>query len=546
MDSKLYLCQGIKLDKNYTNVINYSIDNMINLIVSKSVYESDNLNYIDYISETIKVDCPYNIAINCNYLAFQNPRHGNKWYFAFINDVKYEAPKQCTISFTIDVWSTFFDDWTQKPCFVVREHVNDDTVGAHTLDEGLGINNYICEGSGSDPDLLTDGFVAIESTFNPSTNKDFQSISIINNNVFGVQIFVVRNNSTGWHNLLAFILACANRGKSDVIKNIYQVPYTVLDENNDLSAVTFNVHDGPDSPQGTVYEVLPTFTSRKINSNHYDSTGMQVKNNKCKVYPYRYLLVTNNSGTVNKYKFEFFTKNQDNQLTFEIQSAFSVGGSVRAVPTNYLGFSKNYDESIELGKFPNCGWTSDEYTNWLTQNALNQVVDVVPNMLGAGSQAQNSAYNYQQAKASGSSYNTAGSTMNIVGNMAGTVANIIKTENSAQFLTNKLAGSNMGDVNFASKTLRFEYYNMRMSNEDLKIIDDYFTRFGYKINETKMANITGRRYWNYIQIAPSEIIGTGNIASKYMEEINNICRQGVTIWHNHDNIGNYNLDNSII
>ena len=31
-----------------------------------------------------------------------------------------------------------------------------------------------------------------------------------------------------------------------------------------------------------------------------------------------------------------------------------------------------------------------------------------------------------------------------------------------------------------------------------------------------------------------------------MSEINNACRKGVTIWHNHDNVGNYSLDNSII
>jgi len=30
-----------------------------------------------------------------------------------------------------------------------------------------------------------------------------------------------------------------------------------------------------------------------------------------------------------------------------------------------------------------------------------------------------------------------------------------------------------------------------------------------------------------------------------MEEINNACRKGVTIWHNHANIGNYNLSNNI-
>lgn len=41
-------------------------------------------------------------------------------------------------------------------------------------------------------------------------------------------------------------------------------------------------------------------------------------------------------------------------------------------------------------------------------------------------------------------------------------------------------------------------------------------------------------------------MGTGDVPSKYMDIINNACRRGVTIWHNHDNIGNYNLDNTIV
>lgn len=87
---------------------------------------------------------------------------------------------------------------------------------------------------------------------------------------------------------------------------------------------------------------------------------------------------------------------------------------------------------------------------------------------------------------------------------------------------------------------------MRAKKEYLQIIDDYFSRYGYKTNRTKVPNINGRTNWNYIQIGKSEIIGTGSVPSQYMEEINNACRRGITIWHNHNNIGNYNLNNNIV
>ena len=87
---------------------------------------------------------------------------------------------------------------------------------------------------------------------------------------------------------------------------------------------------------------------------------------------------------------------------------------------------------------------------------------------------------------------------------------------------------------------------MRCKTEYMLRIDDYFTRFGYKIDRVKNANLTGRNTFNYVEIGSSESIGYGTLPSEAMETINNAFRKGVTIWHNHANIGNYNLNNSII
>ena len=42
----------------------------------------------------------------------------------------------------------------------------------------------------------------------------------------------------------------------------------------------------------------------------------------------------------------------------------------------------------------------------------------------------------------------------------------------------------------------------------------------------------------------SEEIGYGDVPSQYMEIINQACRKGVTIWHNHANVGNFSLNTS--
>lgn len=72
-----------------------------------------------------------------------------------------------------------------------------------------------------------------------------------------------------------------------------------------------------------------------------------------------------------------------------------------------------------------------------------------------------------------------------------------------------------------------------------------FHDFGYAIKAIEYPNITGRPYWNYVEIGASEEIGYGDVPSKFMTIINNACRKGVTIWHNHQYLGYYTLDNSI-
>lgn len=126
------------------------------------------------------------------------------------------------------------------------------------------------------------------------------------------------------------------------------------------------------------------------------------------------------------------------------------------------------------------------------------------------------------------------------------VANIIGDFYSASLLPSISAGANVGDVGFSTYSLRFDFYNMILRDEELKIIDDYFSRFGYKVNSLKIPEFNSRTYWNYIKIVDGENIGYGEIPSKSLDTINKICINGVTIWHNHANIGNYSLNNSIV
>lgn len=111
--------------------------------------------------------------------------------------------------------------------------------------------------------------------------------------------------------------------------------------------------------------------------------------------------------------------------------------------------------------------------------------------------------------------------------------------------------TNAGDVLFASRGMGAIAYKMSIRNEFARSIDNFFTMFGYKVNLLEIPNLNSRSIFNYIQIGQGEILAyqKDNVLSippQDLEEINNIYRKGVTLWHDHSNIGNYNLNNEIV
>lgn len=176
------------------------------------------------------------------------------------------------------------------------------------------------------------------------------------------------------------------------------------------------------------------------------------------------------------------------------------------------------------------GWSADSFINWLTQQSVNLATQTATTLVGSATSLANS------------SNSGVGTGLSV----AGSIGSIIGSFYTESLKPNIEGGQNTGDVNFSAQGNTFTYRKMRCKKEYLQIIDDYFTRFGYKINRVITPNIRGRRNFNYVEIGKSEEIGTGDIPNKYMEIINNICRRGVTIWHNNANVGNYSVNNDII
>lgn len=100
---------------------------------------------------------------------------------------------------------------------------------------------------------------------------------------------------------------------------------------------------------------------------------------------------------------------------------------------------------------------------------------------------------------------------------------------------------NAGDINTSSKKNGFTFYQMNIKQEYAKIIDNFFNMFGYKINEVKIPNITGRPNWNFVKTIDCNI--TGDFPQQDIQTLKNMFNNGVTFWHNSNTFLDYAQNN---
>lgn len=544
MNSKILLVKNIHIDRQYTNVLSYSEAQMLELCQANLVAQADNYSFLRPTG-SIMAGFTYAQCLQANYIAFQNPDYSNKWFFAWIDDVIYKGDKNTEITFTIDAWSTWFDKWNKKVCFINRQHVNNDTIGLHTIPENLDVGEVVQESITEDLAYGNDfGYwIAVASNWKikdgssgaelleSDKGTQYAGITVYDNTVFGTQLFFFNITAlSSFADLVLLLLRTNADGHIEDVQNIFILPDVAIDQTKLQSHTAKVISDENTFSFYTMsYDMSPEKFNTEINkiTSFSDYTP---KNNKCFVYPYNYLFVSNNQGSNNIYKYEDFNTEK---CIFENQFSIAIGGSGRIVPKNYKGMATNDDEALALGKYPTCAWSSDAFTNWLTQNSVNMAVSLG---LTAGAIAGTIATGGATAPA------LAGAVMSVAGNIGNTIGQFYQ----ASLLPNINGGQANGDVIWTCNRNMFSFRQMRVKTEYLKIIDDYFTRFGYAVKSLAMPNITGRAYWNYVEIGASEEIGYGEVPAKYMDTINNACRRGVTVWHNHANVGNYSLNNTIV
>ena len=137
-DGRLYIISGCPCDPDYEHTLYWpNKEGQHAYFLTKAKYRVDNMSYQRAKRGRVRVQYKAEDLYDCNYIAFQNSSFGNKWFYAFIDDVTYVNNITSEISYTIDVIQTWITEMDLQQCFVLREHAATDNVGDNLLPEDV-------------------------------------------------------------------------------------------------------------------------------------------------------------------------------------------------------------------------------------------------------------------------------------------------------------------------------------------------------------------------------------------------------------------------
>lgn len=462
----------------------------------------------------------------CNYMAFKNPKD-SEWTFAFITGINWQSENSATISFILDVFQNNYYDCTWSSCYVEREHVtsSQDSVNFNMTPENIETGDFVVsaitrESMGKNIYVM---LVSSDTAGNPPASSGAYSGIYC-----GLGVLFSSDNAK----FDSLIKEYQRAGMADAIVAIYTVP-----GNLGLNSVV----------EHTVNSIVGT----------YIDTYMP-KNKKLFQYPYNYCVVTSYQGDHLTLKYEY-SDNSDHSITVGYKGIAVPVPSLKVYAKNYKHLIDNYSESYEVSGFPQGAWINDAFQAYMIQNQpiFNGMVDRLNYTNNANVNAAQRNLGGQLLSAIPSalsanfgaitdSYNMVNSTLSTEQAIDVSQFNLVSSINS-QILSRDLVPPSMRGttnspiINTVIGINNVDCYRMSVSRKMAKVIDDYFSTFGYCIREIKIPNTNNRSTWNYVKTIGCSL--KGNVMQDELEQLRAIFDRGVTLWHTND-VGNYSLSNT--
>lgn len=499
--SRVYLLKNCPLDTTYEHTIQFdNREQQAEYFSSLAKYQEVEMSYVRHTENKVYVELLADNIYDCNYIMFQNSNFGNKWFYYFVTNVEYVNNNTSMLTLSCDVMQTWYFDYELGQCFVEREHSKTDKIGDNIVDENLDCGDYVVDGVKWADFEERVNVLAIAN----ANGGDGEVVKVYGGLYSGCYYQVFENTEKGATQLSREINRLVEDNKKDEIVAIFTMPKKFVQRLK---------------PQGI--NTYPENYEETVSKNYNKLDGYTPRNNKLYIYPYNFLMVSNNLGEQIELRYEFFNSTY---CHFEIAGSMCVAPEIKCIPKHYKGRNRAFDDSSTINGYPQLSYSTDTFTAWYAQN------------IGTGKFAFDAIGGALSTfKGTGSGMAAADTAMLSVFNTA---------SEGLQYSTKgqQNHGNNNGSLITSMNALRFTFLQKTITYEYAKTIDNFFTMYGYATKKLKKPNIKVRKNFTYTKVKTCVI--KGSVPANDLKAISSIYKKGITFWVWPSKIGDYSVDNS--
>lgn len=498
--------KGIPFSSNYTHTILFTSKSAQETYMLSKVFQS--FTKFTYVRHRNSVHVPGNADLyyGANYCMFKNSGYSNKWFYAFITSVNYVNDNTTELVIELDLLQSWMFDFSIGRCFVDREHVADDTVGKHTIPE----------------------------------NIPFGPLVGVNQIQYGQTPVCVVQYATG------------GAKRVDFVNNVYAPLATKYGANgSEIYPIIESLADTPEKiallkmgfePKQNVQLQV----SRELNGFTFGGETYVPVNNKLYCFPYCCLYVDDYGSNTENFKWEDFA--DPTAVSFGMSSYIEPYPISAMVPNYYKGINYSTHYAIVKTDFPDVPYVIDNFRAWASSVGAKQSLSEANAVEQSVYADIGGAVSILSAGASGNPKNIIGATSAATTDYLSRQANL-ETQKQSNAIDREYAkthGASIGgqyggtSAMWVDGRIGWRFIDQRIKPEYARVIDGYFTRFGYKVNEYKVPSLKTRQNFNYLKTISANV--EGDCPDYALSGIAQIFDAGITLWHNY-NVGQYSLEN---
>lgn len=516
-NTNIKFLKNVPLDPSYNHTLYWSSrDAQRDYFSSKAAYTLGKQSYQRANAGVIKVELRPEQLYDCNYLMFQNESFGSKWFYAFIISSDYINNHVSQVTYAIDIMQTWFFDYSLGQSFVERQHTVSDNPGENRIDEGINVEAYSATDSVSVSGSLTYNYSASNTS-----DGDAPISKVIDGSPTNLYFSANKNYDTTLSELQEF----NNNGYGDSIIGAY-------------------ISTGSESKS----------VKAPARGNSM-ADGYRPRNKKLLTYPYTKITVISPSCAKTDYTYE--DSGNSEQPVFKYQSVQFPTASWILYPEEYRNISDDIADGCVDSTSVNLGVSGDTFKAYLAQTSsygfVKRVRDTVYNAIGDKAP-------YPIAKSRGAIADIVSQGAGIINRYLPSVVNAFNSDSSIPIVSdvvNNIKGavsasiepdqvlSSPGSASILFRLGLLGRYTILKETaveQQARIIDDYFTCYGYAIKRVTTPNRNARPHWTYVKTNGCVI--KGSCPADAEKAICSIYDTGITFWNNPDEVGNYSLDNS--